>query len=56
VLTLFVIARLIARPKRTKKVRHPQPRPGSQSTVSGPGRPPTPSRAATPARPIEEPS
>ena len=56
VLTLFVIARLIARPKRTKKVRHHQPRPGSQSTVSGPGRPPTPSRVASPTRPIEEPS
>jgi phosphate transport system permease protein len=54
VLTLFVIARLIARPKRTKKVRVLQPRPGSQSTVSGPGRSPSPSRPPTRPRPLEE--
>jgi phosphate transport system permease protein len=54
VLTLFVIARLIARPKRTPTVRVLQPRPGPQSTVSGPGRPHSPSRPATRPRPLEE--
>jgi len=47
VLMLFVAARLIARPKRTKR---PQTRPGPASTVRGPGRLPF----RRPVRPTED--
>jgi len=38
VLLLFVIARVLARPKRTRRSRRIRLRPGPESTVSGPGR------------------
>ncbi len=50
VLLLFVAARLIARPRRT---RTPRSRPGPESTVRGPGR--LPFRRSDGARPTEEP-
>jgi hypothetical protein len=50
VLLLFVAARLIARPRRT---RTPRTRPGPESTVRGPGR--LPFRRSAGARPTEDP-
>jgi phosphate transport system permease protein len=38
VLLLFVIARVLARPPRTRRARRLRLRPGPESTVSGPGR------------------
>jgi hypothetical protein len=42
VLFLFVIARVLARPPRTRNRRGIRLRPGPESTVSGPGRSPRP--------------
>jgi phosphate transport system permease protein len=49
VLLLFVTARLLARPRRARRTRT---RPGPESTVRGPGRPPV--RPSASAQPTED--